>query len=466
VSHRPLRLRPPACASALLLLLAGAASAAGAAADVYQAPDAEPTPAETLILELMNRFRADPSAEADFIVAHYGKPGGIFGSADTQMFLKEVKALKPMPPLVMNLQLLDAARKHSSYMIQNGLTHVEEPGKPGFFGASPWDRMKLAGYQGGGGGENAFAGSQGPLDSHVRFIVDDGAGPGGMQPGRGHRANMIGNYREVGPGAVPNGHGLSVTHDFSSRAAARLVGGVVCVDLDDDKSYSLGEGKDGVLITASDGSHASTWGSGGYALELKSGGPISLKAEYHGQQFTKTFPAGQDNLGFSWVIAPQVETELCDKLLAALAKEADAASPGHAKAAIALAVAAPGLLVDAAHKEQVKTALGDVGDQLATAQADVRSAFTGEAAAMRKLLAEHGKTYRGTAAAAWFKEAEIAFNASQSVQGYLKQSAAAKPAPSAERDLIKQLEGAREALHFGEFSGRLAGLVARVRSGT
>ncbi|MBA3936684.1 MAG: CAP domain-containing protein [Planctomycetes bacterium] len=459
---RPLRISPRHCAAALGLLLA---SAAGAAAEVYQAPDAEPTPAETLILELMNRFRADPAAEADFIVAHYGKPNGIFGSADTAMFLKEVKALKPMPPVVMNLALLDAARKHSFYMIQNGLGHVEEPGKPGFSGASPWDRMKLAGYQGGGGGENAFVGAQGPLDSHVRFIVDDGAGPGGMQPGRGHRANMIGSFREVGPGAVPNGRGLSVTHDLSSRGAARLVGGVVYIDLDDDKFYSMGEGKDGVLITASDGSHATTWSSGGYALELKSAGPISLKAEYHGQQFTKTFPAAADNIGFSWVIAPQVETELCDKLLAALAKDADAASPAHTKAAIALAVAAPGLLVDAAHRDQVKAALGDTGDQLAAAQADVRSGFAGDAVAMRKLLADHGRTYRGTAAAAWFAEAEVAFNASQSVQGFLKQAVAVKPAPSAARDLIKQLEGAREALRFGEFSGRLAGLVARVRSG-
>src|SRR5213596_698890 len=33
----------------------------------YEPPDREPNPEETLILELMNRFRADPSAEADLI---------------------------------------------------------------------------------------------------------------------------------------------------------------------------------------------------------------------------------------------------------------------------------------------------------------------------------------------------------------------------------------------------------------
>src|SRR4029077_13684302 len=120
----------------------------------YEPPDREPTPEETLIVELMNRFRANPSAEADLIAP----PGNSGGSVDWKMFRDEMKALKPMPPICFNLGLLDAARKHSYYMVHNGLTHDEVAGKIGFSGAGPGDRIKLCGLKGGGGrAEDAVA---------------------------------------------------------------------------------------------------------------------------------------------------------------------------------------------------------------------------------------------------------------------------------------------------------------------
>ena len=152
-----------------------------AQASVYEAPHREPTAEETLILELMNRFRADPSAEADLIAPPDRKDLGV----DWKMFRDEMKALKPKPPLVFNLELLDAARKHSYYMSLHGLGHDEVPGRPGFTGASPADRMKAAGYGGFGAAENAFKDSGGAWHSHWGFVVDHGEGPGGMQPARG-----------------------------------------------------------------------------------------------------------------------------------------------------------------------------------------------------------------------------------------------------------------------------------------
>src|SRR6185436_3640692 len=100
-----------------------------AADQVYKAPDPEPTVDETLILELMNRFRADPVGEVERLL----KPGesNPWRGVDWAMFTKEMKALQPAAPLVFNLKLLDAARKHSHYMVLNGLTHIEEPNKAG-----------------------------------------------------------------------------------------------------------------------------------------------------------------------------------------------------------------------------------------------------------------------------------------------------------------------------------------------
>jgi uncharacterized protein YkwD len=161
---------------------------------VYQAPDPEPTPEETLALEHMNAMRANPAPFAERIAA-YAKTDstGQWNLVDWKMFMDEIRALKPAPPLVFNLDLLDAARKHSHYITLNDqLGHDETPSKPGFTGARPADRVAAAGYAGLFSAENAGTGHRNGWDSHCRFIIDAGpGGTGGMQPERGHRRNMM-----------------------------------------------------------------------------------------------------------------------------------------------------------------------------------------------------------------------------------------------------------------------------------
>lgn len=431
--------------------------------DVYHAPSPEPTAEETLILELMNRFRANPKAESEYIVKTFGHGDKIFG-AQAKMFLDECAMLKSMPPVVFNLQLLDAARKHAYYMVHNGLGHMEEVGKRGFTGVSPSDRTKTAGYPS-GAAENAFAQSSGPLNSHARFIVDDGSttDPGGMQPGRGHRMNMIGGHREAGPGAVPNGTFLSVVHNLSSRGSNRLAGGVVYVDLNNNNFYDPGEGKGNVTILAADGSHVSTWSNGAYTLELKSAGAVTMKIDYHGKILLKEFPASPDNIGFSFAIPQQTEFDIADKLLADIDKET-ADTPARFKAEVALALVAPELMLDQPRKDRIASTIGGVGTDFQTAQKSIRDAFAGDASSMRKLMVAPTKTYRGTAAAGWFKEADLAYKADLTVKNYLKQAATTKPTPSVERDFIKALEQARDSLQIGEFASRLSILSAQVRA--
>src|SRR5690349_4753061 len=240
------------------------------ASDVYVPPDREPSPEETLILEYINRFRADPKAEAASIAPAGAATATYSGKGvDWKMFVDEMNELKAAPPLVFNLELLDASRKHAYYMIQNELTHVEDPAKPGFYGAGFGERCKNSGYKGFAGGENAFRDPGSIKGSHSGFVTDFGAGPGGMQPGRGHRSNMIGGSKEIGCGAVPHGRSFSVVHDFGSRKV-RMCGGVVYTDKDGDKFYSIGEGLGGVTIKSSDGANTTTWKSGAFELDLKS----------------------------------------------------------------------------------------------------------------------------------------------------------------------------------------------------
>jgi hypothetical protein len=269
-------------------------------------------------------------------------------------------------------------------------------------------------------------------------------------------------FREIGPGVVPHDGKLSITHDLSSRGnVARLVGGVIYVDLDQNNFYDPGEGRGGILVAASDGSKAVTWASGAYTLELKTANAVTLTVEFAGVRQAKPFPAGSDNLKFDWAIPPEVMRAVVDKLLAAVAKEADAKAPNHFRAAVALAMGARGLVLDDERAAKVKAAVGEVGDQLAAAQQAALAALDGDPKTCRKIVADQAKPYRGTAAAYWFKEAEMLSGAAQLVADFAKQ---AQRTPTQARTLTKQLEDARDGAKHGEFRARLEKLLAQARA--
>lgn len=423
----------------------------------YEPPDREPTPEETQILEYMNRFRADPSAEAD-VIAPASKTGG---SVDWKIFREEMKALKAMPPLVFNLDLLDAARKHSYYMVHNGLTHDEAPGKLGFYGASPGDRIKLSGFKGAGWAENAFAGSSGPWDSHSGFLVDAGDGPGGMQSARGHRKNMIGAYREVGPGGVPNGRGLSVTHDFGSRDL-RMAGGVVYIDANGNNFYDIGEGVGQVTITCSDGGVASTWKSGAYELDLKGQKEVVLTATLGGERFSKSFPAGKDNIKFDWVVPKEIPLKAADKLLDAVEKAKD---PGRQFASlVALYIGSQNLYLDADRKTRVQELTKEVGAQLEAAEKSVTEALKDpEGGGLKKVIDEQRKPFRSTEADTWFQDAETIAKLKRGVANFQK-TAGPKPPEKEKKEFLSMLEAEGARLKTLHFRAELSGLISKVKS--
>jgi len=422
----------------------------------YEAPDREPTPEETLILEYMNRFRANPVAEME-IIAPPGKTGD---KVDWKMFREEMKQLKPMPPLVFNLDLLDAARKHSYYMVHNGLTHDETPGKVGFYGASPGDRIKLSGFKGGGWAENAFAGSGGPWDSHEGFIVDSGEGPGGMQPNRGHRKNMMSGHREVGPAGVPNGRGLSVTHDFGSRDL-RMAGGVVYVDANGNNFYDIGEGVGQVTISSSDGGAVTTWKSGAYELDLKGQRDVVLTAFWGGEKITKTFPAGKDNVKFDWIISKEIPLKAADKLIDAAEKAKD--TPKQFAALVALVVNSRSLYLDADHKKKVQELTREVAPQLDAAEKAVGEALKDpDGATLKKVLEEQRKPFRGTDADVWFQDAETIGKLKRGLSNFQK-SAGPKPVDKEKNQFISMLEAEGARIRTTHFKAELSSLISKVK---
>jgi len=430
----------------------------------YRAPSPEPTPIETLMVEYMNRFRADPKAEANRIAPPGPKKGR--RGVDLGMFRKETSALPKAPPVVINLNLLKAARKHSHYQILNGMTHTQSPGKPGFTGKSFGERCKKAGYQGRPRSENCFRDARGAWVAHSGFIVDAGPdGPGGMQPGRGHRRNMADpGVREVGCSGLPHSGRLCVTHDFGVQST-RFAGGVVYVDSDGDGFYSIGEGVGGVTIAASDGSVVQTWASGAYTLPLKSSRAVTLKATSMGILHSQQIPDGKTNVKFDWIINPKALADHADKLIAKV-EQIPAENEGpRRKAAINMLLGTQGLPLADEQRTRIAKLAGSAGEELRSCQQAVLTALKDyDAQAFPKVISEKSQAFSGTPAASWFSEASLLGKVKKQVLALEANAKRQKISPAVKRPFIKQLDMLGLRLKETVFLAELNSLKSRAES--
>ena len=257
-----------------------------AAVDVAPYSHGDPTAEEQFMLEIINRARANPSAEGlrlkattdpDILGAYS------FFQVDTAKMVAEFAGYPPRPPLAFNANLIAAARGHSQDMVVN-----DYQGHTGSNGSSLANRIDAAGYTGWNAiAENVYAYAESVFYGHAGFNADWGV------PTLGHRLNIM-NYSASGPVYAEIGIGilaetspstgvgpLVVTEDFGTRfAGQRFVVGVVYRDDTHDGFYSIGEGVAGVLVSTSQGNYAYTSASGGYAIPLSSSsGSITVRAE-------------------------------------------------------------------------------------------------------------------------------------------------------------------------------------------
>ncbi len=239
-----------------------------------------------LMVELINRARANPLAEAARLGVglNEGLAPGTISSAPSQ-------------PLAVNQQLINAINAHLNYLFSNnvGLSHI------GAGGSSLGGRASAAGYPWTALAENlaiinrqpGYNDSTGGVNFlHELLFVDAG------YPGRGHRVNLLnGVYKEIGAGTLVGSYPFAgfantsylVGQDFGTRAGNSFFTGVVITDaIVRDNFYTIGEGVGGAVITATRISDnavftAVTGGAGGYSIQLPpgtynvtaSGGPLT-----------------------------------------------------------------------------------------------------------------------------------------------------------------------------------------------
>ena len=229
----------------------------------------EPSIYDQYLLELINRARSDPAAEAARlgISLQEGLPAGVTISTASKQ------------PLAFNTDLLEAAQGHTLWMIENESFQHNEGSQ------TPLQRVTAAGYDPTTFDENLGVIEQadgfpdpltGTEDLHRQIFLDS-ATLGRTQ----RRALMDDDFREAGvgvlAGAVTGGSAIAATEDLAARSGDAFLTGVVysnaLVLLDD--FYTPGEGLGGVTVTASRvGGGAfttTTWDSGGYSLALAAG---------------------------------------------------------------------------------------------------------------------------------------------------------------------------------------------------
>jgi hypothetical protein len=294
-----------------------ACSAATVAAQLgHTARAAGPTADEQYMIQIINRARANPTAEVNRYPAsayttgvadlNEGLPAGTISSA-------------PKAPLAVNTALTTVAENYTQTLLaNNAFTHT-------YNGNDPGSRITAAGYSWSTYGENLGSAidttvTQADMDSiEGQLFVDNGT------DGRGHRVNlMTASFREVGIGAAQQSgytafggsqNVVIATEDFAANLnnTNPFFTGVAFNDsVAKDNFYEPGEGLSGVTITAALVANPTqvyttqTLTAGGYSLQVPAGLYL-LTASGNGVTYSNDVTIGADNVevDFDSAAAPE-----------------------------------------------------------------------------------------------------------------------------------------------------------------
>ena len=223
------------------------------------------TAEEQYAIELINRARLDPAAEAarQKIALNSGLAAGTISDAVKQVLAPH--------------NALDAsAEGHAAWMLLKGVfSHT------GANGSTPGDRMAAAGYSftgSWGWGENiALRTVSGmSLQKVIEAQLND------LYASPTHRANLFGtDHREIGLAQVVGsylnyGQSSALVENFAHRATVAYVTGVIYQDRNADDFYSIGEGVAGTALSLAGGARGTTAAAGGYALTAQAGAKVTL----------------------------------------------------------------------------------------------------------------------------------------------------------------------------------------------
>lgn len=286
----PRRILPASCryGSALLFLAASQPQAFSQTTEwIYHktADGAHPDGNEQELFWLMNRARANPSAEGTFLrtTGNADVENGInFFNVDRNLLQTEFNAIAAKPPAAFDRRLYEASKLHSQYMIANDVQ--EHTGQIAKVDAA-FSRVAV--------NVSVFSFADSPVQGHAALNIDWGpGGTGGMQLGRGHRVAIMSNQSTL---LTNVGFAMLPDNDINTDAGPLVFSGAYCSanttvanhynrfltgtvwkDTNSNNRYDAGEGLNNVRIQPDSGTfYAITGVAGGWSI------PITTPATYN-----------------------------------------------------------------------------------------------------------------------------------------------------------------------------------------
>lgn len=263
--------------------------------------------AEQYLIELINRARLDPLAEAD----RYGIDLNANLAAGT------IKATQKQV-LAPNTLLESAAQAHSEWLLAtNSFSHTGENG------STVTQRIQASGYTFSGSwsnGENlAFSASTAPINLN-EMIAEHHRG---LFLSAGHRRNIMEeSFREIGVAQVAgpitwNGttyaHASMLTEKFAMSGTPVFITGVFYSDQDGDGFYSIGEGVSGQITH--DGRAAFAAAAGGYAVAVDRATAVTVTVESAGSSGVVVLDTSRGNAKLDVVDGTQILTSVNTHLM-------------------------------------------------------------------------------------------------------------------------------------------------------
>jgi serralysin len=241
--------------------------------------------AEQYLLELLNRARLDPVAEAAryAITLNQGLTANTLGTQVRQV-------------LVANEALETAAIGHSQWMLNADVfSHT------GSGGSTPGQRVTAAGYVWNRVGENiSWQGTTGVLNMDLTIAKQHES----LFRSAGHRVNILyDSFREVGlaqekglfKSGAYNFNAAMLTENFGTSGTTTFLTGVAYTDLNKDGFYSIGEGRAGVVLRAQ-GVTDTTEAAGGYGLGLTASASVAVSGTVGTLAFSATVALDNGNV--------------------------------------------------------------------------------------------------------------------------------------------------------------------------
>ncbi len=235
------------------------------------------TAQEVYFSELINRARANPTAEADRLGLNFS----------TGLSAAEQALLIPREPLALSATLTASARLHSADMAARGFFDHANPD-----GRSPTDRALQAGYSG-TAGENIGAGYATIDALYSNWLATPDERRNALSLYTSFDSTF--HYDHLGPGFALNVTGALYpsyyTADFgnpSTQTRAPWLLGVVFSDTSGDNFYSTGEGAASIRVDAFPGSTTTGTPAATYTTDAAGNYQLPLTNGSYSVVFTRT----------------------------------------------------------------------------------------------------------------------------------------------------------------------------------